>query len=435
MVSARLLTTTTLAAPQSPSVSGQSVTFTATKTTKRWTLPSRTIDQVPTGTVTFYDNGISIGTANLNGGSGEDEANFTTSNLATATYSITAAYTSGDSNFVPSPVSAAVSQVVNPANTGTSLGTSGNPSVHGQVVTFTATVSVESPGSTAVAYPTGSVTFYDNGTPIGTGALSVAGGQDRATLSTNILSTATHPITAAYTSGDGNFNASADSAALNQVVNKDSTTTAATASLEFAFRRQAGPTGRGLLATVTANAPGSGIPTGTVDFFDATTGTDLTPGGVGLVSGSASLSTTGLASGPHAITVSYSGDGNFVASSGSAGTVTIGQSILVLDPTAGGALSISGNASIKLAGPVFVDSGSSSALSASGNAQIKALRLIDVWRGGSRPSQHTREFSTRSAFVEHRPAAVGDPLSGFGQPGNVCLFLRAWRGLSGNLRQ
>ena len=75
-------------------------------------------------------------------------------------------------------------------------------------MTFTATVSVVSPGSTAVANPTGTVTFYDNGTSIGTGTLSVVSGQDQATFTTSALSTASHPITAAYTSGDGNFNAS-----------------------------------------------------------------------------------------------------------------------------------------------------------------------------------------------------------------------------------
>ena len=51
--------------------------------------------------------------------------------------------------------------------------------------------------------------------------------------------------------------------------------------------------------------------------------------------------------------------------------------IIVLDPSAGGALSLSGNASINVPGVVYVDSSSSSALSASGNAQVKAA-VIDV---------------------------------------------------------
>ena len=57
----------------------------------------------------------------------------------------------------------------------------------GQPVTFTATVTVASPGSTAVAYPTGTVTFYDGGTAIGTGTLAVVNGADQASYTTSAL--------------------------------------------------------------------------------------------------------------------------------------------------------------------------------------------------------------------------------------------------------
>ena len=67
--------------------------------------------------------------------------------------------------------------------------------------------------------------------------------------------------------------------------------------------------------------------------------------------------------GAHSITVSYSGDSDFLASSTTANTITINQSIIVLDPTASGALSISQNAIIKLIGGVYVDSSSSKARS------------------------------------------------------------------------
>ena len=82
------------------------MTFTATVTVA---LPPTTIDPVPTGTVTFYDNGASIGTGTLSVVNGQDQATFTTSTLSTASHSITAAYTSGDGNFIPSPVSTAIS--------------------------------------------------------------------------------------------------------------------------------------------------------------------------------------------------------------------------------------------------------------------------------------------------------------------------------------
>ena len=283
-------TTTILDAPPSPSVSGQSVTFSATVTVA---LPPTTIDPAPTGTVTFYDNGSSIGTGTLNVVNGQDQASLTIATLSTVSHPITAAYTSGDGNFIPSPISTALTQVVNPANTMTTIATSVSPSVHGQAVTFTAMVSVVSPGSTAVASPTGIVTFYDNGTSLGTGNLGVVNGQDVATYTTSVLATASHPITAAYTSRDGNFNASPVSAAFIQVVNKDSTTTVATASPNFANIGQTVT----VTATVSVANPGGGTPTGVVTFKEGSTtlgtGTLSTANSVTI----ATFSTTALAVG------------------------------------------------------------------------------------------------------------------------------------------
>ena len=71
------------------------------------------------------------------------------------------------------------------ADTASSVATSGTPSVSGQSVTLTATVTVVDPGSTAVASPTGTVTFYDAGTSIGTGTLAVVNGADQASYTTS----------------------------------------------------------------------------------------------------------------------------------------------------------------------------------------------------------------------------------------------------------
>ena len=67
-------------------------------------------------------------------------------------------------------------------------------------------------------------------------------------------------------------------------------------------------------ATVTAVAPGSGTPTGSITFLDGST----TLGTATLSGGKATFKTTALAAGPHTITVSYSGDGNFVTSTSGA---------------------------------------------------------------------------------------------------------------------
>ena len=161
-------TTTAVVSTVNPSVSGQSLTFTATVSIAS---PGSGAVANPTGTVTFYDNGVAIGTGTLSGTS-TDTAAFTTSTLSTAAHPITAAYTSGDGNFNASPVSASISQVVNKASTTTAVISSVTPSVSGQSLTFSATVRIVSPGSNAVGNPTGTVTFYDSGVAIGTGALS-----------------------------------------------------------------------------------------------------------------------------------------------------------------------------------------------------------------------------------------------------------------------
>jgi hypothetical protein len=63
-------------------------------------------------------------------------------------------------------------------------------------------------------------------------------------------------------------------------------------------------------ATVSAVAPASGTPTGTVSFADGT----MTLGTAPLSGGKATFTTTALAAGSHSITVSYSGDGTFAPS-------------------------------------------------------------------------------------------------------------------------
>lgn len=70
------------------------------------------------------------------------------------------------------------------------LASSVNPTLHGQAVTFTATVA-----STGGGTPSGSVTFKD-----GTGALGAANldGSGKATLTTTNLAVGSHPITATY---------------------------------------------------------------------------------------------------------------------------------------------------------------------------------------------------------------------------------------------
>jgi sugar lactone lactonase YvrE len=130
-------------------------------------------------------------------------------------------------NASDSPQSIQLSGTGTAIATSTSVISSLNPSTFGQSVTFTATVSVVAgvinPTSNArvtpqgvVGYsgPTGTVTFLDGTTHLGTGTLDSTG---HATYATSTLSAGTHPITAQY-GGDSAYAAST-SAALSQVVN------------------------------------------------------------------------------------------------------------------------------------------------------------------------------------------------------------------------
>jgi hypothetical protein len=405
-------TSTIVASSANPARFGQRTTFTATVSV---TNSGPGLAVVPTGTVYFYDGTALLGSGSLSTSAGVTTATFS-AYLNVGSHSITATYV-GDGNFIGSP-SPAIIEIVNKADTTTAVASATNPSVSGQSVTFTATVSINSPGTNALANPTGTVTFYDAGVAIGTGMLTGTS-TDTATFTTSALSTATHQITAAYTSGDGNFNASPASAAIIQTVNKDSTTTRATASPATSSFGQAVT----LNATVSANAPGSGTPGGSVDFFDTTTGNDL--GSVTLVSGQTSLTTSTLPVGSQTITVTYSGNANFLTSSTTV-SVAVVQSILVLDPTAGGALNLSGNASIRTSGNVYVDSSSSQALLASGNASITAASIQVV--GGTARSGNA---SFHPSPVTGAPS-LPDPVANLALPTTTGLTNYGAKNVSGN---
>lgn len=94
--------------------------------------------------------------------------------------------------------------------TSTSVASSQNPSLFGQLVTFSATVAPTAPTTTT---PTGTVTFFADGATIGSVALSGA----RAALTTSTLSIGPHTITADY-GGDQTFAPSGGSLASPQVV-------------------------------------------------------------------------------------------------------------------------------------------------------------------------------------------------------------------------
>jgi hypothetical protein len=96
------------------------------------------------------------------------------------------------------------------SNSTTTLLASANPSVFGDTVTFTATVS-----NGTATLPTGQVTFYDGANVLGVGAVDQNG---NASFTTSGLSVGAHSVTAHY-DGDGT-SATSTSAPVNEVVGK-----------------------------------------------------------------------------------------------------------------------------------------------------------------------------------------------------------------------
>ncbi|MGA3210889.1 MAG: Ig-like domain repeat protein [Terriglobales bacterium] len=266
----QVTTTTTLATSPNPSYNGGSVTMTATVVTSD--------GAKATGTVTFYNNGVSIGTGTLNA---SGVATLAYTRLPVGTDSITATY-AGTALIVGS-TSAAVSQVVNPVTTAATVTTSPNPSYYGQAVTFTATVTASNG-----LHPTGTVQFYYGTTFIGSETLSASA---VATLSYAGMSAGTWNITAKYL-GAGVYPAITSNAE-SQEVNQATTTTVLTTS-----PNPSAP-GQSVAMTATVSASNGLVPTGAVQFYNS--GTVITAVNLN-ASGVAVLNYTGLTNGPHSLT-------------------------------------------------------------------------------------------------------------------------------------
>ncbi len=298
-VTAGVTTSTALSASLSTSTFGQNVTFTAVVN------PSGSASgrSLPTGSVTFLDGTTVLGTGTLKSAQNHATATFSTSSLAVGSHSITAVYQG--SNTYAGSTSNSSTEKVKQASTNTSLSSNDRTGVAGQTIIFTATIAVVSPGS---GIPTGTVTFKDGNTVLGAGTNSVAGGRLQTTFSINSLSIGTHSITATY-GGDADFGDS-KSSSVTEVVSKSATTTALHASVNPA----AAGTPLTLTAQVTANAPGSGNPTGTVTFRDGTR--TIGTGTLGVVGGitEATITLSNLTVGQHVFTAVYAGSSNYVGS-------------------------------------------------------------------------------------------------------------------------
>jgi RHS repeat-associated protein len=264
----RASATTALTASPNPATKGQAVTFMAVVTGSN-----------PAGTVTFSEGGTTLGTGPLVAGT----ATLTTSALIVGSHGVSAEY-GGDSNNTAS-TSAVATVTVNASSAPVALSASVNPVVSGRSFVLSATVN----GSAQI--PTGSVTFFDGSTNLGSATLD---GSGSASVNASLSSSGKHALTANYAGDDSNPPAA--SSALNVYVVGTTSSTALSAS--------ANPVQPGASLMLAANVTGSS-PVGTVTFRDGA----AVLGSAGVSGGVASLTARLTTAGVHSLNATYAGDG------------------------------------------------------------------------------------------------------------------------------
>ncbi len=278
-------TTTVVTSNRNPSANlRQNITFTAT-------VRPVTGAETPTGAVQFNIDGVDVGgTVALNA---QGMATYSTTVLGAGNHNVIATY-AGSTTFSGSG-SATLVQAVNQANSTTVVTSNVNPTVFGRSVTFTARV-------TPLA-ATGTVQFRIDGADVaGPVTLDATG---RARFTTNALTVGTHTVTASY-AGNTDYRPST-SATFTGTVNRASSRAVVVSSGSPAVRGSTVV----FTATVTAVAPGAGLPTGTIQFRIDGISVGFP---VGLnASGQAAYVTSTMAVGRHTVSAVYSGDGNFTA--------------------------------------------------------------------------------------------------------------------------
>src|SRR5207302_6466842 len=162
--------------------------------------------------------------------------------------------------------------------------------------------------------PSGSVTFQEGSTSLGTATVD-ATGSAQLTLST--LAAGSHSVSATY-GGDANFTGSTSLAVVEVVNTAISTTVLVQSSANPAVFGQA----INFTAIVVPATPSGFVPSGSVTYADGSTFLAK----VNLdASGQAVFTLSTLALGSHSITVAYGGDSIFVGGSSQALTQVVNQ--------------------------------------------------------------------------------------------------------------
>lgn len=288
-------TTTVLGTSANPAYAGAALTLTASVTSS---------GGVPTGTVTFLDGTVTLGSIPLAGsGSAAAKASLTLTSLPAGIHSLTSSY-AGDSRDGASLSPMVPEEVLQ--KTTLTLTSSANPSLLADNVTITAAVV----GLSATSPATGMVTLLDGASAVATQGLSATG---IATFTLTAPALGLHTLTATF-SGDTMNSPAASPLLLQTVTLRPSTNT---------FTPSATNLNAGQTVTLTSAVVGNGPlkPTGVVTFVS----------GVSVV-GTATLNANGVATlvlTPQAavtwkIVAQYPGDGLYAASNAPPTTVTVG---------------------------------------------------------------------------------------------------------------
>ncbi len=317
-------TSTSISFSSNPASAGQPVTV---KVTVTGTLFS------PLGGVVLFDGDTALGllllTPDFDGSFFCDACIPTDHSSATITRSFgrgdhifTALYSGDPEDF--SSGGGPTTLTVNAAASATVISSSVNPSVHGQNVTFTATV-----GSTGES-PSGTIQFKVDGNAYGAAQTLDSGG--RASIVASDLDVGAHTIIAVFTSDNPDVLGSTG-LLLSGIIPVKQQVDPAQTSTSVSSSKNPSEFGDTVTFTSTTSvvSPGAGRPTGTVQFEDggAPLGTPQTLDG----SGQASLTTSALDVGAHTINAVYTSDDvDFDGSTGSVDeTVDRAATTLVYD--------------------------------------------------------------------------------------------------------
>lgn len=320
---------------------------------------------IPSGIVTFLE-GLStqLGTATLNS---SGVGTLTISNLTVGTHLLSAFFNGGD--FWDQTIPIMFEHTVT-APTAVNLTSSLNPSVYGNQVTFTATISAPDGAGT----PTGSVSFKNGDAVIGTA--SVANGV--ATVTVNNLLRGDRSISAVFTGTGGYLNSSTS---ITQTVNAPTQTTVTSSINPSAIDQETTIT-----ATVQATGGASGVPTGSVTFDDGITTRTIAID----VTGKASYSTAAYPIGTRTITATFTGTNNWIGSSGTLSQSIIPDTVAPNPPT--GVRTVSGPArgQVRVIWNAAVDPNS-------------AVARYDIYRASSSNGTYTKIGTTTGLIYVDNP--------------------------------